>query len=180
MGSLAGPGTLHTDLLDSWFFYAFGLLVLGGALCTVALRSPVHCAIGLMASLIGTAGLFLLQGAEFLFVAQIILYVGGILVLFLFVIMLVNLDLAENQRRLQSSWPVATLCLAVVAVELLWLGRAGLHLQFPAAVAAPVQGNTEQVGDMLLGGYLLPFEISSILLLVAMVGAIVMAKERRA
>ena len=181
--------TRHNHWLDSWFFYAFAALTLAGAILTVSLRSPVHCAIGLMASLIGTAGLFLLQRAEFLFVAQIILYVGGILLLFLFVIMLVNLDAAQGERRFQTNWPLAALCLGAVAVECLWFLRGGVvRLQrvhrfgpeIPLQAVAPTAGNTEDVGALLLTGYLLPFEIASLLLLVAIVGAVVMAKEQRA
>jgi NADH-quinone oxidoreductase subunit J len=167
-------------LLDFWFFYAFAILVLGGAILTVALRSAVHCAIGLMGSLIGTAGLFLLQRAEFLFVAQIILYVGGILLLFLFVIMLVNLDIAVAGRSFQRSWPLALFCIAVVAVELAWLAHTGVRLDIPVQAPGAPLGNTEEIGSLLLTGYLLPFEIASILLLVAVVGAVVMGKEHRA
>ena len=167
-------------MLDFWFFYAFAILVLGGAILTVALRSAVHCAIGLMGSLIGTAGLFLLQRAEFLFVAQIILYVGGILLLFLFVIMLVNLDVAGGQRRFQRSWPLALFCVAVVAVEVAWFVHTGVRLDLPAHTAAAPSGNTEEIGSLLLTGYLLPFEIASVLLLVAVIGAVVMGKEHRA
>jgi len=90
-------------MLETLFFYAFAALTLLGAILTVTLRNAVHCAISLIASLAGVAGLFLLQRAEFLFAVQIVLYIGGIMVLFLFVIMLLNLqqDPAEGRR---GSW----------------------------------------------------------------------------
>src|SRR5215208_1655935 len=81
-------------VLDTFFFYVFALMTLGGAVLTVTRRSAVHSALSLIVSLLGVAGLYLLQRAEFLFAVQIVLYVGGIMVLFLFVIMLVNLDQA--------------------------------------------------------------------------------------
>src|SRR5258708_29689584 len=85
--------------MDTAFFYFFALLVLGGAILTITRRSAIHSAICLIVSLIGVAGLYLLQKAEFLFAVQIILYVGGIMVLFLFVIMLVNLDEQAMEKQ---------------------------------------------------------------------------------
>ena len=85
--------------IDTAFFYFFALLTLGGGILTVTRKSAVHSAISLIVSLIGVAGLFLLQKAEFLFAVQIVLYIGGIMVLFLFVIMLVNLDEAARVRQ---------------------------------------------------------------------------------
>ena len=86
-------------LIDTVFFYAFALLTLGGGILTITRRNAVHSAISLIVSLLGVAGLYLLQHAEFLFAVQIVLYVGGIMVLFLFVIMLVNLDQAAKERQ---------------------------------------------------------------------------------
>ena len=86
-------------LIDTVLFYAFALLVLGGGILTITRRNAVHSAISLIVSLLGVAGLYLLQHAEFLFAVQIVLYVGGIMVLFLFVIMLVNLDQMAKERQ---------------------------------------------------------------------------------
>src|ERR1043165_8183194 len=99
-------------LTDTILFYSFALLVLGGAILTITRRNAVHSAIFLIVSLVGVAGLYLLQKAEFLFAVQIVLYVGGIMVLFLFVIMLVNLDEAAKERQFNRQWLIA---LAVVA-----------------------------------------------------------------
>ena len=93
-------------LTDTILFYTFALLVLGGGVLTITRRSAVHSAIALIVSLLGVAGLYLLQQAEFLFAVQIVLYVGGIMVLFLFVIMLVNLDRAAHERQFNRQWPV--------------------------------------------------------------------------
>ena len=169
-------------MIDALFFYAFAVLVLGGAVFTVTRRSAVHSAISLIVSLIGVAGLYLLQQAEFLFAVQIVLYVGGIMVLFLFVIMLVNLDQAAKQRQFNGQWGIALLCVAAVAVEVAYFVRKGASsFHFPAATApaaANAGGNTEQIATVLFSQYLLPFEIASVLLLVAVVGSVVMAKKR--
>jgi NADH-quinone oxidoreductase subunit J len=169
-------------MMDALFFYLFATLVLGGAIFTVTRRSAVHSAISLIVSLIGVAGLYLLQQAEFLFAVQIVLYVGGIMVLFLFVIMLVNLDQAAKQRQFNRQWLIALLCVAAVGVELAYFVRKGASSfqvpQPPAPVAANAGGNTEQIATVLFSQYLLPFEIASVLLLVAVVGSVVMAKKR--
>ena len=99
-------------LIDTVLFYIFALLVLGGGILTITRRNAMHSAISLIVSLLGVAGLYLLQQAEFLFAVQIVLYVGGIMVLFLFVIMLVNLDQAAKERQFNRQWLVA---LAAVA-----------------------------------------------------------------
>src|SRR5713226_4559330 len=112
-------------MMDALLFYVFAVLVLGGAIFTITRRSAVHSAISLIVSLVGVAGLYLLQQAEFLFAVQIVLYVGGIMVLFLFVIMLVNLDLAAKQRQFNRQWLVGLLAVVVVAVEIGYFMRKG-------------------------------------------------------
>jgi NADH-quinone oxidoreductase subunit J len=169
-------------LTDTILFYAFAVMVLAGGILTITRRNAIHSAISLIVSLLGVAGLYLLQQAEFLFAVQIVLYVGGIMVLFLFVIMLVNLDVAAKQRQFNRQWLVALAAVAVVAVEIgyfMYRGSGSIHIadvQMPGAAAG--LGNTEMVADSLFGEYLLPFEIASILLLVAVVGSVVMAKKR--
>ena len=169
-------------MTDALFFYAFAILVLGGAIFTVTQRSAVHSAISLIVSLIGVAGLYLLQQAEFLFAVQIVLYVGGIMVLFLFVIMLVNLDQAAKQRQFNRQWGIALLCVAAVGVEIAYFVRKGASAfqvaRTPVPVGVNAGGNTEQIATVLFSQYLLPFEIASLLLLVAVVGSVVMAKKR--
>ncbi|MBZ5725606.1 MAG: NADH-quinone oxidoreductase subunit J [Acidobacteriia bacterium] len=170
-------------LIDTVLFYMFAALVLGGGVLTITRRNAVHSAISLIVSLLGVAGLYLLQQAEFLFAVQIVLYVGGIMVLFLFVIMLVNLDLAAKERQFNKQWLVALAAVAAVAAEIgyfIYRGKDAFHIAEPAtmALAPPALGNTEMLADTLFSEYLLPFEIASILLLVAVVGAVVMAKKR--
>ena len=167
-------------LIDTVLFYVFALLTLGGGVFTITRRNAVHSAISLIVSLLGVAGLYLLQKAEFLFAVQIVLYVGGIMVLFLFVIMLVNLDQAAKERQFNGQWAIAIAATLAVAAELayfLYRGKDAFRIaDGPAAASAT--GNVEQVADSLFSEYLLPFEIASVLLLVAVVGSVVMAKKR--
>jgi NADH-quinone oxidoreductase subunit J len=130
----------------------------------------------------GVAGLYLLQQAEFLFAVQIVLYIGGIMVLFLFVIMLVNLDEAAKERQFNGQWLIAILCVVLVGGLVLFVMSKGAGSFMVVAGAMPVTagggGNTEALADVLFSKYLLPFEIASLLLLVAVVGSVVMAKKR--
>src|SRR5881227_3156899 len=105
-------------MLNPILFYSFAVLVLGGAILTITRRSAVHSAISLIISLMGVAGLYLLQQAEFLFAVQIVLYIGGIMVLFLFVIMLVNLDEAAKERQFNGQWLIAVLAVAAVGAQI--------------------------------------------------------------
>jgi NADH-quinone oxidoreductase subunit J len=171
--------------MDTFFFYSFALLTLLGGVLTITRKSAVHSAIWLIVSLLGVAGLFLLQQAEFLFAVQIVLYIGGIMVLFLFVIMLVNLDEASRQAQFNRQGWLALACAVIVGGEVLYiLGKGADSFKLPervAAATAPVSGqagNTEMIAQVLFRTYLVPFEVASLLLLVAIVGSVVMAKKR--
>src|SRR5262245_35720798 len=114
-------------MLNAILFYSFALLTIGGAVLTITRRSAVHSAISLIGSLMGVAGLYLLQAAEFLFAVQIVLYIGGIMVLFLFVIMLVNLDEAAKERQFNGQWLVGLLCVALVGVLVFYVMSKGTN-----------------------------------------------------
>ena len=168
-------------MLTAISFYIFALMVLGGAVLTITRRNAVHAAICLIVSLMGVAGLYLLQQAEFLFAVQIVLYVGGIMVLFLFVIMLVNLDEAAKERQFNGQWAVGLLCAALVGGLVFYVMSKGAGSFQVAPGNMPSlqgEGNTEMLADVLFSQYLLPFEIASVLLLVAVVGSVVMAMKR--
>jgi NADH-quinone oxidoreductase subunit J len=167
--------------MEALLFYIFAAMTLSGALLTVTRRNPVHCALALIFSLLGVAGLFLTAAAEFLFAVQILLYVGGVMVLFLFVIFLIHLEEAAKQRQYSRQWPVALAVLAVVAAETLVLLKTGLGSLPPKPLPRlNAQGNTERIGDVLFYQFALPFEAASVLLLVAIVGAVWMTKKREA
>ena len=170
-------------LLDSILFYVFAVIILGGAIMTITRPNVVHSAIWLISTLVGVAGLYLLQGAEFLAGVQIIVYIGGIMVLFLFVIMLVPVHEEALTRRFASQKWIALFCaLAVLAILLVFVVHGVGGLDFPAKGEPLELGsltqNSEEVGYVLFSEYLLPFELASILLLVAVIGAVVMSKAR--
>jgi NADH-quinone oxidoreductase subunit J len=161
------------------FFYFFAALAVVSAVAMVIRRNVVHSAVFLITTLLATAGIFLQLRAEFLFVVQVILYVGGIMVLFVFVIMLVNLDVALRQAQFNRQLLVAALLALVLGTEFVaafWKGGKIFNLPAPPATSLPP--NTGQVAQSLFQNYMLPFEIASILLLVAMIGAVVMAQRR--
>jgi len=166
-------------MIDAAFFWVFAFMTLAGGILTISVRNAVHCAVWLIVSLLGTAGLFPLQKAEFLFAVQIILYIGGIMVLFLFVIMLVNLDHAARERRHAGQAWSAGAGIAIVGAELFLIFRRGLpQLPERTIVSPQIEGNVERLADVLFSAYLVPFEAASLLLLVAIVGAVMMAKVK--
>lgn len=161
-------------------FSVLSAAILVSAVMVITRRNPVHSVIWLIVTLFSVGGIFLMLHAEFLFAVQVILYVGGIMVLFLFVVMLVNLDLVVKQAPFSRQWPLGVLTVLVLLAELVYglyqQGQRGWELAHPVFVSE-VQGNTQAVGLSLYRDFTLPVEIASILLLVAMVGAVLMAKR---
>jgi len=164
-------------------FFTLAAAALISAVMVITRRNAVHSVMWLIVTLFSVGGIFLTQRAEFLFAVQIILYVGGIMVLFLFVVMLVNIDVAVKQARFSRQWPLALVTVAVLTAELGYGFYVAVHkgLNLPevaVATATATPGNTELVAQSLYQAYALPVEIASILLLVAMVGAVLMAKKQ--
>jgi len=163
-------------------FYFLSACILGFAVLVVSTKDTVHSVLFLVLDFLFVAALYVLLGAQFLAAIQILVYAGGIVVLYLFVVMLVNLKRppeAHSDPHRKTLWGFA-LSIAVL-VELAMV--AGISYARPAArlaaaaPAMPVSGNTEEVGWLLYTSYLIPFEIASMLLLVAMIGAIILAKR---
>jgi NADH-quinone oxidoreductase subunit J len=162
-------------------FLVFGAIALGAALGMVVQRNSVHAALLLVVNLLAVAVLFLTLGAEFLFVSQIIVYAGAIVILFLFVIMLLGVDRDEvlnEPRAFQIRQLVMGGIVGVVLVGSLVgvLGSGRLAANLPDAAAN--FGSAESIGDVLFRSYLLPFEITGLLLLVATIGILMLAKRR--
>src|ERR1700694_546462 len=167
-------------MLDQVVFYFFAALAVISAVLVVTRRNVVQSAIFLITALLATAGIFLQLHAEFLFIVQVILYAGGIMVLFVFVIMLINMDVSLHQVQFNRQWWLGLLLALVLGAQLtvaIAMGRAGLPLGEPAPATA-LEPSTQLVGRVLFSEYMLPFEIASILLLVAMIGVVVMAKKK--
>ena len=158
-------------------FYFFAALAVVGAVMMVTRKNAVHSAVYLVLTFVAVAAIYVLLDAEFLFAVQILVYAGGILVLFLFVIMLVNLE--EPRRysggRLHLGLSTALTLLLFGMLATVFVKEAP---QAPAAVAPMAEGNLQTVGWLLYRNYLIPFEVVSVLLLVAMIGAIVLGRPR--
>jgi NADH-quinone oxidoreductase subunit J len=162
-------------------FYTLAAFILGFAVLVVSTKDTVHSVLFLVLDFLFVASLYVLLAAPFLAVIQVLVYAGGIVVLYLFVVMLVNLKRPaeahqDPHRRSRLGFGLS----AAVLLELVVIGVYQTVGPVTAAVPAPampVTGNTEQVGWLLYTSYLIPFEIASMLLLVAMIGAIVLAKR---
>jgi len=164
-------------------FYIFAAITLVAAIMVITQRNPMYGAIALLVCFISVAALFLLRYAEFLAIVQLFVYGGGIMVLFLFVIMLVNLHRLREVRVFGDHWPLA-LIVALLLVGLFTWVFLGTHFgpaEFsPAAfvsVEGEAMGNSQAVAWRLYSEYLLPFEIASLFLLVAMIGAVVLGRK---
>jgi NADH-quinone oxidoreductase subunit J len=162
----------------TFFFYFLSAIILIGGILVITCKNAVHSALALILGLLAQAGLYLMLYAPFVAGVQIILYAGGIMVLFLFVIMLVNLERAEKEEQFNKQWLVGLLAAVALGGLLMAVYLKGSAL-FTEHIAQPVENtNTQQIGVMLYGNYMFAFEIASLLLLVAIIGAVVMAKKR--
>jgi NADH-quinone oxidoreductase subunit J len=164
--------------MESLFFFYFALVIGLASILVVALRNPIYSALALLIMFFHVAGLYVTLHAEFLAAVQIIVYAGAILVLYLFVVMLLNL---KHDERYHRQWPIAALVGGILVVEgtVLALLKVQAAPRTDSTETAAVEGlgNTEALGDVLYTSYLFPFEVASLILLVAMVGAIVLAKR---
>lgn len=162
-------------------FILFGALALGAGIGMVFQRNAVHAALLLVLNLLSVGVLFLTLSAEFLFVAQIIVYAGAIVVLFLFVIMLLGVDRSEvlsEPRRFQLWQGILGAVFGIPLVGALFALLLSDALTGPLPEPAEGLGSPEALGDVLFSRYLLPFELTSLLLLVAAIGALLLAKRR--
>ncbi len=170
-------------MIQAFVFYLFATVVIASGVMTIAARNPVHSVLWLILAFFNAAGLFLLLGAEFLAFLLIIVYVGAVAVLFLFVVMMLDVDFAELRAGFARYWPLGVTLALVLLVEILvtlFAWEAGA--MDPAARAAPITGersNIEALGYLLYTRYVFIFEAAGLVLLVAMVGAIVLTRRER-
>ena len=166
------------------FFWIFGVIAMGSALLCITRKNPVACALWLVVTLFAVAALFVLLDAQFIAVLQVLVYAGAIMVLFLFVIMLLNLG---RPGPTDIRGPAGLLTATVLAGALLLQLRVLSQSTLPSAIQLPPgtisalqqqQGIVGSVANPLFGAYLIPFELASVLLLAAIVGAVVLAKRK--
>ncbi len=163
-----------------FLFYAFGTVMLVSAALVVTMRNPVHAALFLVLSFFTAAALWLLLYAEFLAITLVLVYVGAVMVLFLFVVMMLDINLDKLREGFWGHLPVAGLVGFLMAAEmaaLLWKGTGGQ----PVMAGAPPPGysNTRELGQVLYTDYVLPFELAAVVLLVAIIAAIAITLRTR-
>jgi NADH-quinone oxidoreductase subunit J len=167
-----------TPVAPVFFFYFLSAMAIVSAILVITRKNAVHSALSLIVTLLSLAGLYLMLYAPFVAGVQVVLYAGGIMVLFLFVIMLVNLENLAKEEQFNKQWHVGLFACLVLGAMFLYVVKKGNSI-FPVnTVSMPEVENTQKIGLALYQNYLLPFEIASLLLLVAIVGAVVMAKKR--
>jgi NADH-quinone oxidoreductase subunit J len=155
-------------------FLVLAAVTVAGAVSLILQRHPIHSALSLIVVMVALAGLYLLQGAEFVAAVQIIVYAGAIMVLFVFVIMLLNAGEEErtNVSRL-ARFVGVPLGIAFLAEVAYWIGRATAHL----GTAPPEMVSTRDLSSLLFREYVFPFELTSFLILIALLGALVLARR---
>jgi NADH-quinone oxidoreductase subunit J len=172
-------------ILSAIFFYLFAGVCVASAFMVIAAKNPVHSVLFLILTFVNAAGLFLLMGAEFLAMILIVVYVGAVAVLFLFVVMMLDVDFAELREGFLNYLPVGALVGVIFLVELLlvvgtWIIGAGV----PKAITSPIPpadviSNTEALGLVLYTRYIYYFQAAGMVLLVAMIGAIVLTLRHK-
>ena len=162
---------------------AFGLIaavVILSALFVIAARNPVHSVLWLILAFFSSAGLMVLIGAEFLAMLLIVVYVGAVAVLFLFVVMMLDVDFVELKQGSLGYWPFALLIGVILIAELALVWSASGSLTFDTFDPSPgAETNTEAIGAVMYTQYLLLFQLAGVILLVAMIGAIVLTLRQR-
>ena len=164
-------------------FYLFATIVIASAAMVIFARNPVHSVMWLILAFFNAAGLMLLAGAEFIAMLLVIVYVGAVAVLFLFVVMMLDIDFAELRAGFVRYLPLGALVAIILAAELVFAVGAwqagGVDLAARAAPAVTDKSNIEQVGELIFTRYVFLFEAAGMVLLVAMIGAIVLTNRTR-
>ena len=170
-------------IVTAIFFYLFAGICVASAFMVIASRNPVHSVLFLILAFVNAAGLFVMMGAEFLAMILIVVYVGAVAVLFLFVVMMLDVDFAALKEGALQYLPVGVVIGGIFLAELLLVvGAWTLGPGVPHAIAAPIPAditNTEAIGRVLYTNYVYFFEIAGLVLLVAMVGAIVLTLHHK-
>jgi NADH-quinone oxidoreductase subunit J len=164
-------------MMNKFIFIYFALVIIVSALLTITRRNPVHSIMFMLLLFFHIAGIFVLLHAEFIAAVQLIVYAGAILILYLFVVMLLNVDKERSAARANRFWPSMIAFGVMLAGEIMLLIARG---SFPAEAGQPMLlagSGVKELGIVLYQKYLVPFEIASVILLVGLVGAVMLAKK---
>ena len=179
------PGEPMLTGLQAIFFYLFAFIAIASAFMVIAARNPVHSVLFLILTFFNAAALFLLTGAEFLAMILLVVYVGAVAVLFLFVVMMIDVDFAELKKGALEYAPIGALVGIILVTELIVvLAGQSFAPKLGAAMSQPIPdlattSNTAALGNVLYTDYVLYFQISGLVLLVAMIGAIVLTLRHK-
>ncbi len=168
-------------MLQEIIFSVLAALVVGSALGVITARNPVHAALSLVLAFVGSAGLWLLMEAEFLGIVLVLVYVGAVMVLFLFVVMMLDINVATMRQGFTRYAPIGALVALIMAGEIgyvVWSQQMGVSFGTPVTHAADYS-NTRELGDIIYTVYAYPFEIAAVILLVGIVAAIALTLRRR-
>ncbi|MGD9502740.1 MAG: NADH-quinone oxidoreductase subunit J [Methyloceanibacter sp.] len=170
-------------MLSAFFFYLFAAVCVGAGFMVIAAKNPVHAVLFLILAFFNAAGLFVLLGAEFLAMILVVVYVGAVMVLFLFVVMMLDVDFAELRAGFIKYLPIGATVGLLLLVELIlvlgtWVTAPEIVAQAPTPPPADI-GNTEALGLILYTRYVYLFEAAGLILLVAMIGAIVLTLHHK-
>ncbi|HSQ81783.1 MAG TPA: NADH-quinone oxidoreductase subunit J [Casimicrobiaceae bacterium] len=164
---------------QTFTFYAFAAILVFAALRVITTRNPVHAALWLVLSFFTAAGIWLLLQAEFLAIALVLVYVGAVMVLFLFVVMMLDVNFDSLRQHFRSYLPVGVAVGALVLLEMALVIVGSAVGRTVSAPAAPAGSNTQALGMLLYVDYVYPFEIAAVVLLVAIVAAIALTHRKR-
>lgn len=173
------------ELIPTILFYLFSAFVLGSALMVISSKNPVHSVLFLILAFFSSAGLFVLLGAEYIAMTLVIVYVGAVAVLFLFVVMMLDINFAEFRAGFLRYLPLGATVAALMLFEMMVAFYVSLAKPSPMAEAAQptpdsaAVTNTHAIGNVLYTDYIYPFQLSGIILLIAMIGAIVLTLRHR-
>lgn len=161
-------------------FWTLSLVVVLSAICVIAARNPVHSVLWLILAFFTSAGLLVLIGAEFLAMLLVVVYVGAVAVLFLFVVMMLDVDFVEMKQGTLQYWPLALLVGVIFAAEIVMVSMYGIDTDTASFNASPgAATNAEAIGQVMYTDYLLLFQLAGLILLVAMIGAIVLTLRHK-
>lgn len=168
--------------IEQLTFYVFAAILVFAAIMVITVRNPVHASLFLVVAFFNSAVLWLLLEAEFLAITLVLVYVGAVMVLFLFVIMMLDINIARLREGFAKYLPIAAVVAVIMAVEMVFVvgpGNFGLEQFAEPARHAADYSNTKELGSVLYTVYLYPFEIAAAILLVAIVAAIALTLRRR-
>jgi NADH-quinone oxidoreductase subunit J len=165
-------------MITSLFFYLFAAMTVASGVMVITARNPVHAVLFLILAFFNAAGLFILMGAEFLAMLLVVVYVGAVAVLFLFVVMMLDIDYADLREGFQRHLPIGLIVGGILLVELLVI-FSGPGTTMGVAAIDTTRSNTALIGDVIYTDFIFLFQLAGLILLVAMIGAITLTMRHR-